>query len=132
MDLDGVEQLDLQALGGADQVTIGDMSGTDFRQANVDLGAADFANDSVSVQGTDHVDNVSVTTDGSSVRSVPPASGPPPTSPEVRRPTSLPSTPMATFLRLRSVMASKPSSASSSAEQRHPYHPELHATVQFR
>jgi hypothetical protein len=41
------------------------MSGTDARRTSTS--AADFANDSVSVQGTDHVDNVSVTTDGSSV-----------------------------------------------------------------
>ena len=37
MDMDGVERLDLTALGGADTVTIDDMTGTDFRRAGIDL-----------------------------------------------------------------------------------------------
>ena len=40
MDMDDVEILDLAALGGADTVTINDMSGTGFRNANIDLSAA--------------------------------------------------------------------------------------------
>ena len=39
MDMNGVERLDLTALGGAIAVTVDDMSGTDFRRAVVDLSA---------------------------------------------------------------------------------------------
>ena len=39
MDMNGVERLDLTALGGADTITVDDMSGTDFRRADVDLSA---------------------------------------------------------------------------------------------
>jgi len=39
MDMDGVEQLDLTALGGADTVTVDDMTGTDLQQADIDLSA---------------------------------------------------------------------------------------------
>ena len=35
MDMDNVERLDLTALGSNDDVTVDDMSGTDFRQADV-------------------------------------------------------------------------------------------------
>ena len=38
-DLDDVERIALRALGGADDVTIGDMTGTDLSVADVDLGA---------------------------------------------------------------------------------------------
>ena len=37
MDMDGVERLDLTTLGGVDTVIVEDMTGTDFRQADVDL-----------------------------------------------------------------------------------------------
>jgi hypothetical protein len=71
MDMDNVEQLDLTALGGADKVTIEDMSGTDFRRALVDLsgpaGGGDLAKDVVKVNGTQNADQVDVVTDGSAV-----------------------------------------------------------------
>jgi hypothetical protein len=64
MDMNGVERLDLAALGGADTVTINDMSGTDFRRADVDLsganGAADGVADIVTVKGTEQADNIHV------------------------------------------------------------------------
>jgi hypothetical protein len=64
MDMNGVERLDLTALGGADTVTVNDMSGTDFRRADVDLsaptGAADGAADIVTVNGTEQADNIHV------------------------------------------------------------------------
>ncbi|HEU4543230.1 MAG TPA: hypothetical protein VFR23_19020 [Jiangellaceae bacterium] len=64
MDMNGVERLDLTALGGADTVTINDMSGTDFRRAEVDLsaptGAADGVADIVTVKGTEQADNIHV------------------------------------------------------------------------
>jgi hypothetical protein len=67
MDLDRVERLGLTTLGAADTVTIGDLSGTDFRQADIDLSAADTAADVVSVIGTDKADRIDVTRDGAQV-----------------------------------------------------------------
>ena len=71
MDMDGVEALDLTALGGNDEVTVDDMSGTDFRVANIDLagapGAPDGAADLVTVNGSAGDDNVDLETDGAVV-----------------------------------------------------------------
>ncbi|HEX5993558.1 MAG TPA: hypothetical protein VFY84_00310, partial [Jiangellales bacterium] len=67
MDMIRVEQLDLDALGNADTVTINDMSGTDFRLADVDLGGADAAIDTVTVNGTNNADDIDVTAQGASV-----------------------------------------------------------------
>ena len=67
MDMDDVEQLDLTALGGTDTMTVGDMSGTDFRLAAVDLsgpaGGGDLADDVVTVDGTARADRIDVTAD---------------------------------------------------------------------
>ena len=52
MDLHGVEQIDFNAKGGADTVTVNDLSGTDVTQVNIDLGASDGAADTVIVNGT--------------------------------------------------------------------------------
>lgn len=66
MDMDDVEQLDLTALGGTDTMTVNDMRGTDFRQANVDLsgpaGGGDGAADTITVNGTERRDVIDVTT----------------------------------------------------------------------
>jgi Ca2+-binding RTX toxin-like protein len=71
MDMNGVERLDLTALGGADTVTVNDMSGTDFRRADVDLssptGAADGVADIVTVKGTEQADNIHVRVAGARV-----------------------------------------------------------------
>ncbi len=71
MDMDGVERLDLTALGGVDTMTVNDMSGTDFRVADVDLSAAtgggDGAVDIVTVNGTQNADRVQVTAAGARV-----------------------------------------------------------------
>jgi Ca2+-binding RTX toxin-like protein len=71
MDMDDVERLDLTALGGSDTMVVGDMSGTDFRQADIDLsgpaGGGDGATDVVTVQGTARADRVQVATDGAAV-----------------------------------------------------------------
>ena len=40
MDLDNLEKVRLNALGGADTVTVGDMSGTDVKQVDIDLAAS--------------------------------------------------------------------------------------------
>ncbi len=38
MDLNGVEGIDFNALGGADTITVNDLSGTDVTEVNLDLG----------------------------------------------------------------------------------------------
>jgi hypothetical protein len=69
MDTENVEIVDFNALGGADSVTVNDLTGTDVTQTNLDLAAAlggsaaDGAIDSVVVNGTDGDDNIHV--DGS-------------------------------------------------------------------
>lgn len=76
MDLDSVEALDLATLGGADTVTVGDLSGTDLHVTNLDLssaGVADGQLDTVVINGTDHSDHVRVATDGSAVDVTAPA-----------------------------------------------------------
>jgi Ca2+-binding RTX toxin-like protein len=64
MDLEGVERLDLATLGGADAVTIGDLSGTALTVADIDLssaaGTGDTKVDTVVVNGTDRPDRVDV------------------------------------------------------------------------
>jgi hypothetical protein len=71
MDLDNVEGLALRSLGGVDQVTVGDLSGTDMKTAAVDLGAfdgtPDATSDTVTVTGTAQRDNVAVTKAGGQV-----------------------------------------------------------------
>jgi len=60
MDLDDVERIVFNALGGADSVVVGDLSGTDATRIDVDLrgtgGAADGQADSVTVNGTNGAD----------------------------------------------------------------------------
>ena len=56
MDLDDVESIDFRALGGADNIVVGDLSGTDMTQAGLDLrgptGGGDGAADTVTANGT--------------------------------------------------------------------------------
>lgn len=56
MDLDNVEHINFRALGGADNIHVGDMTGTDVNQVNIDLGAAggggDGAADTVTLDGS--------------------------------------------------------------------------------
>ena len=56
MDLDDVESIDFRALGGADNIVVGDLSGTDVTQIGLDLrgpnGGGDGAADTVTVNGT--------------------------------------------------------------------------------
>jgi Ca2+-binding RTX toxin-like protein len=64
MDLDDIENITFKALGGADQVTVNDLTGTDVTQVNVDLagpgGLPDGAADTVIVNGTAGDDRVVV------------------------------------------------------------------------
>jgi Ca2+-binding RTX toxin-like protein len=73
MDLNGIEHIQFTALGGADTINVGDLSGTDAKQVAIDLsatpgsGQGDGAADTVSVNGTVGDDKISVVSNGSSV-----------------------------------------------------------------
>jgi len=67
MDTHDVEQVDFVALGGVDVVNVGDLRGTDVREVNVDLGAADGAADRVILSATDRRDRVKVSGDADAV-----------------------------------------------------------------
>jgi Ca2+-binding RTX toxin-like protein len=71
MDLDAVERLELNALGGPDAITVGDLTGTDLKTIDVDLsasaGGGDAQPDTVIVAGTDRADRVRVTRSGTRV-----------------------------------------------------------------
>ena len=67
MDLDDIEQVQVNALGGADQITVGNLAATDVKQVTIDLGAADGAADQVIVTGTDGADQITVVGAGTSV-----------------------------------------------------------------
>jgi Ca2+-binding RTX toxin-like protein len=60
MDLDDVERVEFRALGGADNIVVGDMSGTDLARADLDLrgagGGGDGSGDSVTISGTQGAD----------------------------------------------------------------------------
>ena len=67
MDLTHIEALHLDTLGGADNVTVGDMTGTSFRRADIDLsnaGSGDGAADVVTVSGSLRADRVRVAASG--------------------------------------------------------------------
>jgi len=72
MDLNGVEQVNLTALGGADSVTIHDLTGTSVTAVNVDLatppgsGTGDGQPDTVTVEGTNGNDAIQIQGNGSS------------------------------------------------------------------
>lgn len=60
MDMDDVERIDFRALGGADNIIVGDMAGTDLTALELDLrasgGGGDGQSDSVTVTGTQAAD----------------------------------------------------------------------------
>jgi hypothetical protein len=66
MDLDDVEKILTQALGGVDNAVVNDLTGTDLKNVEFDLegtiggGAGDGAADTVTVTGTAGIDNVNV------------------------------------------------------------------------
>jgi len=60
MDLNDTELIDVKALGGADTVTVNDLSGTDLRTVTPDLGANDNAADNVITNATNGDDIVTV------------------------------------------------------------------------
>jgi hypothetical protein len=71
MDLNGVEQVDFNALGGADAITVNDLSGTGLKEVNLDLhastGGGDGLADSVTVNGTNGDDHIEVLGSGDTI-----------------------------------------------------------------
>ena len=73
MDLDDTELIDVQALGGTDNVILNDTTGTDLKLVSLDLEAAigggvgDGVADSVTVNGTNGPDDIQITASGSAV-----------------------------------------------------------------
>jgi Ca2+-binding RTX toxin-like protein len=71
MDLDDVERIDFRALGGADNIVVGDLSGTDATRIDLDLrgpnGGGDGAADNVTVNATNGADAFGVSGDAGGV-----------------------------------------------------------------
>jgi Ca2+-binding RTX toxin-like protein len=71
MDLDDVEDIDFRALGGADDIVVGDLSGTDMTSIAPDLrgpnGGGDGAADTVTVNGTQGSDTFGAAGDAGGV-----------------------------------------------------------------
>ena len=67
MDLNDVEGIDFNALGGADNIVIGDLSGTDATEINLNLGGNDGQADTVTINATSGDDVVLVVGDNGSV-----------------------------------------------------------------
>ncbi len=59
-----LERVELTTLGGADQITVNDLTHTAVREVAIDLGAADGAADAVTVNVTDANDKIAVTLAG--------------------------------------------------------------------
>ena len=67
MDTHGVERVDFNALGGADLVTVNDLSKTDVNDVNVNLGG-DGQSDRVVLNGTNGDDRIDVSGDSTEVK----------------------------------------------------------------
>jgi Ca2+-binding RTX toxin-like protein len=71
MDLNDVESIDFRALGGADNIVVGDLSGTDVTDIGLDLrgpnGGGDGAADTVTVNGTQGADTFGAAGDAGGV-----------------------------------------------------------------
>jgi Ca2+-binding RTX toxin-like protein len=71
MDLNDVEGIDFRALGGADNIVVGDLSGTDVTEIDLDLrgpnGGGDGAADTITVNGTQGDDVIGVAGDATGV-----------------------------------------------------------------
>ena len=71
MDLNGVEKIAFSALGGADKVTVNDLSGTDVTVVDIDLAGAgsvgDGQIDEVTVNGTQSADTITLFTSSNSL-----------------------------------------------------------------
>jgi Ca2+-binding RTX toxin-like protein len=71
MDLNDVETIEFRALGGEDNIVVGDLSGTDITRVDIDLrgpnGGGDGAADTVTVNGTQGADVIGVTGDAGGI-----------------------------------------------------------------
>jgi Ca2+-binding RTX toxin-like protein len=73
MDVNDVEKIDFNALGGADNIVVNDLSGTDVTEVNIDLAgtiggtAGDGAADTITVQGTSGDDVIVLVADSGSL-----------------------------------------------------------------
>jgi Ca2+-binding RTX toxin-like protein len=73
MDLDDVERISTEALGGADRAVVNDLSGTDLKNADFDLEAAiggnagDGAADTLTVSGTNGNDTIGIAANAGAV-----------------------------------------------------------------
>jgi Ca2+-binding RTX toxin-like protein len=70
MDLNGLEVINLNTLGGADAITVNDLTGTGVTDVNLNLGvngAGDGAVDTVIVNGTADNDTIAVTGDSTGI-----------------------------------------------------------------
>src|SRR6185369_7403215 len=71
MDLDDVEHIEFRALGGADAIVVGDLSGTDVTRVDLDLrgpvGGGDGAADTVTVNATQGADAFGVAGDAGGI-----------------------------------------------------------------
>ena len=61
MDLSNIETVDVNALGGADTITVDDLSKTAVKQVNLNLGGADGQADTVVINATNADDVINVT-----------------------------------------------------------------------
>ena len=70
MDLNGVEQVNVVALGGADTITVGDLTGTGISQVALDLGSAADPNtpDTVVINATTGDDVINITNENGVIR----------------------------------------------------------------
>jgi len=72
MDLNDVESVDFRALGGADNIVVGDLSGTDLTHAGLDLrgpdGGGDGSADTVTVNGTQGADAFGAAGDAAGIK----------------------------------------------------------------
>jgi Ca2+-binding RTX toxin-like protein len=70
-DMEHVEQVDINVLGGADTVSVGDLGSTDVSGVGINLqasgGGDDAAADTIAVAGTNRADDVSVDADAGAV-----------------------------------------------------------------
>src|SRR5262245_61292190 len=73
MDLNGIEHIEVNALGGADTINVHDLSGTDVTVVNIDLegapgsGVGDSAPDKITIDGTAGNDVIQIVGDASGV-----------------------------------------------------------------
>src|SRR4029077_15984583 len=73
MDLNGIERIEFNALGGSDNIVVNNLSHTDVTQVAIDLAATlggvppDGLLDTVTVKGTGGADHIVVTASGTAV-----------------------------------------------------------------